>query len=43
MIKKTIKGTLATLFWVLVWLIAALAVGKELILPSPVSVAVRML
>ena len=42
MIKKLIRGTLATLFWVAVWFVAALAVGKELILPSPVSVAVRI-
>jgi NitT/TauT family transport system permease protein len=43
MIKKLIWGTLATLFWIAVWFIAALAVGKELILPSPISVAARML
>lgn len=43
MIKKLIWGTLATLFWIAVWFIAALAVGKELILPSPVSVAARIL
>ena len=42
MIKNIIKGTLATLFWVLVWFVAALAVNKELILPSPISVAVRL-
>ncbi len=29
---------LAALFWVAVWLLCALAVGKELILPGPVSV-----
>jgi hypothetical protein len=27
------------LFWILVWLIASLAVGKEIVLPSPGTVA----
>ena len=37
--RKGISGKLlAALFWIAVWLLSALAVGKELILPGPVSV-----
>lgn len=37
-IKKIIKPLAALLFWMAVWQLAATGVGKELILPSPVSV-----
>jgi NitT/TauT family transport system permease protein len=37
-LKKTAKIALVTVFWLLVWQIAALAVGKELLLPPPLSV-----
>ena len=33
-----ISSLLAVLFWIAVWQIASMAVGKELILPGPVSV-----
>lgn len=36
--KKFIKYVLVAAFWLLVWQLAALAVGSELLLPPPVSV-----
>ena len=36
--KAIVRTLLAALFWVAVWQIAAMAIGKDLILPSPVSV-----
>ena len=38
--KRSIKVLLIALFWLGVWELAALAVGQELFLPSPVSVIV---
>lgn len=37
-LKKTLQGLAAALFWLLLWAIAARAVGKELLLPSPLRV-----
>ena len=37
-LKKTAKIALVAVFWLLVWQIAAMAVGKELLLPPPLSV-----
>lgn len=37
--KKCIKWLLPLAFWLGVWQLAAMAVGQELLLPSPVSVA----
>ncbi len=37
-LKKTIQGLAAAAFWLLLWAIAARAVGKELLLPSPLRV-----
>ena len=37
--KKFIRGGIAAIFWLGVWQVAALIVGQELILPSPISVA----
>ncbi len=38
-VNKTVKAIGVLLFWALVWQLAALGVGQELILPSPISVA----
>lgn len=40
--KKLLKVVVATLFWFLVWLLCALAINKELILPSPLLVISKM-
>ncbi len=37
-LKKTLQGLAAALFWLLLWALAARAVGKELLLPSPLRV-----
>ena len=42
MIKKTLKYTLIVLIWLGIWQGAAMIVGKELLLPSPLSVLARM-
>ncbi len=46
MAKKLIKSILSTLavaaFWILIWYLAALQVGKELLLPTPFSVLKRL-
>ena len=46
MAKKLLKSALAALavaaFWILIWYLAALRVGKELLLPSPLSVLKRL-
>lgn len=47
MAKKLFKSFISTLavaaFWILIWYLAALRVGKELLLPSPVSVIERLI
>lgn len=46
MVKKLIKSILTAIavaaFWILIWYFAALQVGKELLLPSPLSVLKRL-
>lgn len=42
-LKKTAKIALVTVFWLLVWQIAAMAVGKELLLPPPLSVFKKLI
>lgn len=42
MIKNLIKKTAAVLFWLLLWTVAAYAVSKPLLLPSPFAVARRV-
>jgi len=41
-VNKIIKAVLVAAFWLLVWYAAARAVGKELLLPSPDAVLVRL-
>lgn len=41
-LKKWQKISIAALFWVVVWFVAAAAVGKELLIPSPVVVVSRL-
>ena len=41
-IKKYVLPVLAVLFWLCVWQIIALLVNKELLLPDPISVFVRI-
>lgn len=41
-VNKIIKAVLVAAFWLLLWYFAALAVGKELLLPSPVAVLLRL-
>lgn len=43
MIKKTLKYALITLIWLLIWQIAAAKIGEELLFPSPLSVAKRLI
>lgn len=43
MIKKTLKYSLITLLWLCIWQGAAMAVGEELLFPSPLSVGRRLL
>ena len=40
--NKIVKTIIAIVFWVLVWELLSLLVGKAVILPSPVSVASRL-
>ena len=41
-INKIIKAVLVAAFWLLLWYIAAKAIGKELLLPSPLTVVKRL-
>ena len=41
-IKRIIKTLVVTVFWLAIWQFAAMGVGKELILPSPISVVYRL-
>ena len=43
MIKKTLKYSAITVAWLVIWQILAMAVGKELLFPTPVAVAMRLL
>ena len=38
-LKNILRGAAAAVFWIIVWALAARAVGKDLILPGPLSVA----
>ena len=40
--KKKLITAAGVAFWLIVWEIAALCVGKEVLLASPISVAVRL-
>ncbi len=42
MIKKFLKYSLITLIWIGIWQIIAMAVGQELLFPTPWAVAVRI-
>ncbi len=42
MIKKTLKYSLITLIWIGIWQLIAMAVGQELLFPTPWAVAVRI-
>ncbi len=42
MIKKITKKILAVVFWIVIWHIFALTVDSELLVPSPLSVLVRL-
>ncbi len=42
MTKKIVKGLLITLFWVGVWQLISMAVGIELLLPSPLKTLKRL-
>ncbi len=41
-IKSLLKTLAVAAFWILIWYLAALQVGKELLLPSPLSVVKRL-
>lgn len=41
-LKKALKGILILAFWLGVWQIASLAVGQELLLPSPLTTVLRL-
>ena len=42
MIKKTLKYAAIALIWLLIWQVGAMIAGEELLLPSPLSVIVRL-
>ncbi len=41
-IKKIIQAVLTAMFWIAIWEILFIAIGKEIIVPSPFSVAKRV-
>jgi len=41
-VKKALKGLAAAAFWIIVWQAVSLAVGKELLLPSPIITVRRL-
>ena len=43
LLKKTLRAVMPSVFWLGVWQLAALAVGKELLLPSPAAVGGSLL
>lgn len=43
MMKKLLKYSIITAVWLAIWHLIAIAVSKELLLPSPVSVAIRLI
>lgn len=42
-LKKTLRAVMPPVFWLGVWQLAALAVGKELLLPGPAAVGASLL
>ena len=42
MIKKALKYSIITVAWLVLWQLLAMAVGKELLFPTPVAVATRI-
>ena len=42
MIKKALKISLIALIWLGLWQVLAMLVGKELLFPTPVTVAKRL-
>jgi len=42
MIKKILKYSLITLIWIAIWQLSAMAVGQELLFPTPLSVVLRL-
>ncbi len=40
-LKKLLQGVSVLVFWIAVWQIAAMAVGREVILPAPIAVCKR--
>ena len=42
MIKKTLKYSLITAIWLLIWQLIAIVVGQELLFPTPIAVAIRL-
>ena len=40
-VKKLLYGVLSLVFWIAVWQLAALAVGREVVLPAPFAVCKR--
>lgn len=43
MIKKALKYSVITLIWLIIWQVAAMAVGQELLFPAPTAVARRLI
>ena len=42
MIKKTLKYSVITLLWLGIWQLIAMAVGQELLFPTPIAVTIRL-
>ena len=42
MIKKILKYSIITAIWLAVWQLASMAIGQDLLFPSPLSVAARL-
>lgn len=42
MIKKILKYSIITVAWLAIWQILAMAIGKELLFPTPIAVAIRI-
>ena len=41
-VRKVILKALSALFWIALWALAAMTIGKELIVPSPFVVVKRL-
>ena len=42
MIKKLLRYSMIGILWILIWQIVAVIVGEELLLPTPLSVSIRL-